>query len=234
MNNVACVWIPPKYSISYVEILYNSVKRHLSQPFNFYCLTTHPEEVNNPNIIPIALEKDTMFEAGNKAWWYKSNLFNKHVWEGQVLYLDLDTVIVNSLDKFFEWKADTFRICQDFNRHAAPEYQVSNSSIMAFEANAHIDFYIDFQKEKVENIRKHKGDQDWLTRILGANKNWWPKEWAMSYKWEVLKGGLKFMGTDQYNSNVTTLHYDTSVLVFHGKPNPEEVLDDTIISENWK
>ena len=73
MNNIACVWIPPKYNISYVEILYNSVKRNLSQPFNFYCLTTHPEEINSSNIIPIALEKDIMFESDKKRWWYKSN-----------------------------------------------------------------------------------------------------------------------------------------------------------------
>ncbi|SVD00189.1 uncharacterized protein METZ01_LOCUS353043, partial [marine metagenome] len=42
-----------------------------------------------------------MFEVGNKGWWYKSNLFDKHEWNGQVLYLDLDTVVMGSLDKFF-------------------------------------------------------------------------------------------------------------------------------------
>ena len=234
MNNIACVWIPPKYNISYVEILYNSVKRNLSLPFNFYCLTTHPEEINSSNIIPIALEKDIMFESDKKRWWYKSNLFNEHNWEGQILYLDLDTVIIGSLDKFFEWEVDKFRICQDFNRHAMPNYTVSNSSVMGFNANTHTNFYNEFQEEKVENIRRHLGDQNWLTRILGESKCWWPKEWAMSYKWEVLKGGLKRMGTEDYNSDITELHKDTSVLVFHGKPNPSEVLDDPIIAENWR
>ena len=87
MNNVACVWIPPKYNISYVEILYNSVKRNSEKPFNFYCLTTHPQDITNPNIIPIALEVDPMFDSDTKKWWYKCNLFNKHNWEGQVLYV---------------------------------------------------------------------------------------------------------------------------------------------------
>ena len=150
MNNIACVWIPPKYNMSYVETLYNSVKRHQSKPFNFYCLTTHPQEINNPNIIPIALEIEPLFETEKKRWWYKSNLFNNHDWEGQILYLDLDTVITGSLDKFFEWEVDNFRICQDFNRHGMPNYTISNSSVMAFNANAYTNYYNEFQEEKVE------------------------------------------------------------------------------------
>jgi len=56
----------------------------------------------------------------------------------------------------------------------------------------------------------------------------------MSYKWEVLNGGLKRMGTKEYKSDKTVLHNDTSILVFHGKPNPGDVLDDPLILENWK
>jgi|SaaInlV_100m_DNA_2_1039680.scaffolds.fasta_scaffold25361_3 hypothetical protein len=235
MNNVACVWIPPKYNISYVEILYNSVKRNSEKPFNFYCLTTHPQDITNPNIIPISLEVDPMFESDTKKWWYKCNLFNKHNWEGQVLYLDLDTVVTGSLDKFFEWETDQFRICQDFNRHGIADYSISNSSVIGFQANAYTNIYNDFQEEKTENIRRHKGDQDWLSRVFPEDtKKWWPKEWAMSYKWEVLNGGLKRMGTTEYKSDRTVLHDDTSILVFHGKPNPSDVLDDPLISENWK
>ena len=62
-----------------------------------------------------------------------------------------------------------------------------------------------------ENIRRHKGDQDWLSRVFPEDtKKWWPKEWAMSYKWEVLNGGLKRMGTTEYKSDRTVLHDDTS------------------------
>ena len=64
MINVACVWIPPKYSMSYVDKLYNSVKRNLTQNFNFYCLTTHPQDVNNPNVIPISIPIDEQLEKG--------------------------------------------------------------------------------------------------------------------------------------------------------------------------
>jgi len=232
MVNVACVWVPPKYDISYVQKLYNSVKRHLHQPFNFYCLTTELN-VNIPGVIPIELPVDEQFQKGNKAWWYKTNMFNEQQWEGLVLYLDLDTVIVGQLDKLFENSPEEFNICQDFNRHSMPDYHVSNSSVMMFKANSFVKYYVDFLNDKTKIINKFKGDQDWLTSILGDNKVWWPKKWVMSYKWEVLNGGLKRMGTTEYNSDITTIDNDTSVLVFHGSPNPSELANDPIIAENW-
>ena len=232
MINVACVWIPPKYDISYVQKLYNGVKRNLTQHFNFYCITNQ-RGMNVPGVIPIEVPVDEELENSRNKWWYKAHLFNEHNWEGQVLYLDLDTVIVNNLDKFFNHRPTEFNICQDFNRHGMPKYHVSNSSVMKFEANSYVRFYRDFVDNKTNIIRKFKGDQDWLTATLGENKSWWPKEWAMSYKWEVLNGGLKRMGTQEYNSNETIIDPETSILVFHGSPNPSEI-NDTIIKENWK
>jgi len=233
MINVACVWIKPKYTMSYVDKLYNSVKRNITQPFNFYCLTTHPQEVNNPNVIPIGIPVDEELENGKNKWWYKAHLFNEHNWNGQILYLDLDTVVVNNLDKFFNHRPTDFNICQDFNRHGMPKYYVSNSSVMKFEANGYTRFYKDFVENKDNIIKKFKGDQDWLTRILEEDRSWWPKEWAMSYKWEVLNGGLKRMGTQEYVSNETIINPETSILVFHGNPNPGDIADDPIIKEHW-
>ena len=233
MINIACVWIPPKYDISYVQKLYNSCKRHIHQPFNFYCLTTQLDQTL-PGVTFLELAEEPLFNTGNKGWWYKSALFNEHNWSGLVLYLDLDTVIVNGLDKFFEYNTEQFNICQDFNRHGIPEYQVSNSSVMMFEANSYIKFYRDFVDNKSIIINKFKGDQDWLTSKLGEDRSWWPKKWAMSYKWEVLNGGLKHMGTQTYNSNVTVVDPETSILVFHGSPNPSELSNDPIIENNWQ
>ncbi len=49
----------------------------------------------------------------------------------------------------------------------------------------------------------------------------------------AVKIRLKRMGTKEYNSDKTELHKDTSILVFHGNPNPGDV-EETIITENWK
>jgi len=234
MINVACVWIPPKYDVDYVFKLKSSVDRHLSKKYKFHVLTTHPQLIkdSNINVIPIA-EDERINSHPRGKWWYKANLFAQLNWQGRVLYFDLDNVIIGNLDKLVEYETDDFIICQDFNRHGNPEYPVCNSSVMCFNANNYTTFFDKWQTEKDTIIRKYKGDQDWITVMLGSTKKWWPYNWVMSYKWEVLNGGLARLGSKEYRSDVTTVDPQTSVLVFHGKPNPDEVTDDIIVN-NWK
>ena len=233
MNNVACVWIPPKYNIDYVQKLKSAVDRNLSKPYKFHVLTTHPQLVTIPNVNVIPLAEDPVIHTDRGKWWYKARLFDQQRWEGRVLYLDLDCVVINSLDKFFEHETTECLICQDFNRHGNKEYQVCNSSVMCFDANRYKNFFEEWKNNQTAILRRHKGDQDWITELLGGSRKWWPYEWAMSYKWEVKNGGLKRLGTQEYHSDTTRVHPDTSVLVFHGKPNPEDVTEEIVVN-NWK
>jgi len=234
MINVACVWIPPKYDIDYVYKLKSSVDRNLSKEYKFHVLTTHPQLITDSNINVIPIPEDDKIESHPRGkWWYKAYLFSKLNWQGRVLYLDLDTVIINQLDKLFEYATDKFVICQDFNRHGNPNYTVCNSSVMCFNANGHTEFFNEWENDKDNIVRKHKGDQDWITVLLGNDKVWWPYEWVMSFKWEVLNGGLVRLGTKEYKGTETKVSQETSILVFHGKPNPNEVTD-AIIVNNWK
>ena len=234
MINIACVWIPPKYDFSYVQKLKNSVDRNLSKRYTFYVLTTHPQLVTDPTIKVIPLAEDPLIHSSDRGkWWYKTNLFAEQMWQGRVLYLDLDTVIINNIDKLFDFNLTEFVICQDFNRHGNPNYQVCNSSVMCFDANRYTNFFEMWKNDSTSIVRKHKGDQDWITELLGGSKVWWPYEWVMSFKWEVLNGGLERLGTQKYKDTETQVSQETSILVFHGRPNPEDVTDDIIVN-NWK
>lgn len=233
MINVACVWIPPKYDIDYVQKLKSAVDRNLSKPYNFYVLTTHPQLVDIPNVNVIPLEEDPLIVTDRGKWWYKTRLFDTHRWQGRILYLDLDTVIINNIDKLFEYETNEFVICQDFNRHGNKDYHVCNSSVMCFDANRYTNFFEEWKNNQLGIMKKHKGDQDWITEMLGGSKKWWPYEWVMSFKWEVLNGGLERLGTTNYKGKETKVSQDTSVLVFHGKPNPEDVTEPIVVN-NWK
>ena len=94
-------------------------------------------------------------------------------------------------------------------------------------------FFLLVKNDSTSIVRKHKGDQDWVTELLGGSKVWWPYEWVMSFKWEVLNGGLVRLGTQEYKGTQTKVSQETSILVFHGRPNPEDVTDDIIVN-NWK
>ena len=71
--------------------------------------------------------------SARQLWWYKLYIHAEHTWTGPILYLDLDTIIVNSIDKFWDWEPGKYAICQDFNRQFIKTYPVSNSSVMRFD-----------------------------------------------------------------------------------------------------
>jgi len=76
-------------------------------------------------------------------WWYKLFMFaGSTKWQSDdVLYMDLDTIIVDSVEKFYDYQSGKFCICQDFNRAFIREYPISNSSVIRFNPKEHTDIY---------------------------------------------------------------------------------------------
>jgi len=87
---VACVYRSGSrlYTTSYVEILQDMVRRHLSRPYEFVCLSD--DERVPCRRIPLI--------AGWPGYFSKIELFRQGLFHGPVLYFDLDTIIHGSLD----------------------------------------------------------------------------------------------------------------------------------------
>lgn len=88
MITVACVLRSGSiYTQEWVRKLRDGVARHLTIEHRFVCLS----DVDVP-CERIPLETDW------RAWWCKIELFREGLFDGPVLYFDLDTVVVGSLD----------------------------------------------------------------------------------------------------------------------------------------
>lgn len=106
MITVACVKAKPAYNRQDVERLRAMVKKHLSIPHRFVCLTDDSSGMScTTKSIP----------AGLHGWWGKMALYRPGVLDYKTLYLDLDTLIVDSLD-FVEEYTGEFAILRDFYR----------------------------------------------------------------------------------------------------------------------
>ena len=94
---VLCLKHGTKYGSEYVNRLYNMVKRNTTIDFEMVCLTEDSKDINEEITIrplPPAL-------AG---WWCKPYMFSNDLQlNGTVLYLDLDVVIANNIDKLFTY-----------------------------------------------------------------------------------------------------------------------------------
>ena len=168
-----------------------------------------------------------------RLWWYKMYMFAQHEWSGPVLYMDLDTIIIGTIDKFWDYEPGTFCILQDFNRQFQRQYPISNTSVMRFDPGTTLPMYEQFADNPEKYMRQFRGDQDYVTDWFKHNtgKTWWPREWAMSYKWELQHGGCKTGGLDvvypddyYYPDVEEIVPPECSIVVFHGKPGPYETV----------
>eukprot|EP01017_Pseudomicrothorax_dubius_P008439 TRINITY_DN12774_c0_g1_i2.p1 TRINITY_DN12774_c0_g1~~TRINITY_DN12774_c0_g1_i2.p1 ORF type:complete len:408 (+),score=85.13 TRINITY_DN12774_c0_g1_i2:137-1360(+) len=96
--NVVCVKWGKRYSATYVNILLAGVARHTTLPFNFYCLTDDPTDLD-PSVKVLSLEE------GWTGWWGKTCLFSEKLGlKGRNTYIDLDMIITANIDDMLSHK----------------------------------------------------------------------------------------------------------------------------------
>jgi len=231
--NVLCIKHGSLYSHEYVNRLFNMVSRHCSLPFNFYCITENTTNIN-PEISCLPLPNIPV-----SGWWFKPYIFSRHLpFKGPVLYLDLDLVIVDNIDKLFSYEPKKLCTIRDFVRVQAGSWKRFNSSVMRFSANKYSYIWESFAGDIRRNTQRFRGDQDYLYHVASSAGVCYPDEWIKSYKWEIRKSG-KVDITQPKNerqfkvveTNIKTPN-ECCIAAFHGDPRPHNCLDPYIIN-NW-
>ena len=227
---VVCLKHGKKYGSDYVNKLYNMTKRHSTVPFGFACITEDASELD-PNIKIIPMPKQTSISG----WWYKPWVFSNDLpLEGTILFLDLDIVVIKNIDQFWTYNPGKFCIIRDFNRSTVKDWNKFNSSIFKFEKGAY-SFVWDNLVKDIAVVKRMHGDQDWILSQIKNNFIFWPDEWCQSYKWEVRsRNDIIRVGPKRKFKEIAnpTIDARTKILVFHGDPKPDEVLDPVVV-QNW-
>jgi hypothetical protein len=208
---IVCLKYGNKYGPEYVNKLYNMVKRNTTIDYEFVCMTENISGLD-PHITILPLETDNKIDIG---WWYKINLFDPNFpLKGTLLFIDLDVITFNDLDKFFEYEPGEFVIIENFHKNHPC---IMNSSCFRMESETYSHVYKEFLANRTNVMKRFTGDQDWMNHTIKDNK-FWPLDWVRSYKWDM-KG-------DASNP-------DTSIAVFHGRPNPHEI-NTPWSKEHWR
>lgn len=205
---IVCVWWGNLYPVKYVETLYNMVKRNLSIPYEFVCLT----DQTPPNYI-----KKIPLNTTKKGWWNKIHLFDPDLFNPsrRILYFDLDIVIIGNLDKIASVQ-EPFCMIENFSMNKP--HCAHNSSVMVWTPSQETSkAYTQFSNDVMKELH---GDQCWLWRVHTDNIHNFPQNWIVSYKYEKIP---KYRHANA----------DTSIICFHGRPKPHEVRDQNIVT-NWK
>jgi hypothetical protein len=217
---VLCMKWGTKYGPEYVNRLYGMVRRHLSGDFRFVCLTDNPQgvraEVECHPIPNLALPEGIPERGWKKLTTFEPDLYGL---TGTALFLDVDVVIVGSLDPFFEYPGE-FLIIHDWKR---PWRVTGNSSVYRFRLGQ-LGGVLSYFREHQARIRaSHRNEQAYLSAYLHERGllSYWPAEWCASYKYHCLPKWPMNYWCDP------VMPAEARILIFHGTINPPDALAGT-------
>ena len=223
--NILCLKWGTRYPAEYANKLYRGVARNLKRPFRFFCCTDDAEGLDS-TIETIAFPDNPGVKRGWPDILVKLMLTRNGFGglQGPTLFLDLDIVIMGPLDDFFDFEPERFCIIHNWvNRRKqllGRRPHVGNSSVFRFNAGLESDpIYQTFLKEmhRAEDRKQFNTEQAFLT-YAAKDVVWWPDEWVRSFKWNCRPlFPLNLLSAPRQPK-------DCRILVFHGKPDPEEAI----------
>ena len=230
--NVLCLKWGRYYSVDYVNRLYANVKAHLKRPFRFVSVIDRTDGVD-PHIdcVPLPPDPGLRFHKWPNVH-AKPMLFQKGFagLEGPTLFLDIDLLVINELDKFFDYRPGDFCIIHNWIERRKAIFRtpppIGNSSCFRFDAgsDAAQKVYEIFLRDKDDPALRHPffdhGSQKFQTRAMreAGTVLWWPDEWVCSFKRQCIP-------VFPFNKFVVPRYPKTaSVIAFHGRPDLDEAI----------
>jgi hypothetical protein len=235
MIDCACVIHSTGYDWRYVENLYSMLTRALPGGIRFHVYTEHDRSVP-PHMIKHILTEWPGIAGPKKSWWYKMQMFNPEHHSGNLLYLDLDTVVVRDLSWVAAHDTNYFWGIRDFRYLQNPHHSVFNSSFMWWNVSNFSRIWDQFSQGDIAQLTKNnQGDQDYITKSINVNqRRFFEDRLFQSFRWQCLDGGYNFQRRQPRAPGTgVTIAPDTAVVVFHGQPKPHQI-SDPAIAQLWR
>jgi hypothetical protein len=214
--NIICMKWGTKYSADYVNKLRRMVARHLSLPHRFICFTDDASGFDS-GIEVFPLPSMPVDIRGPERGWNKVLTFSETLYDirGTCLFLDLDLLIVGSLDDFFAQPGEVLIIRDWLKRDGT-----GNSSVYRFEAGKHADVLEKFIAAWPQVKQQYRNEQEFISDVL-LEKNalsYWPETWCRSFKRHCLWPFPFSL------FRVPKFPPLAKIIVFHGHPHPHEAI----------
>lgn len=217
MIDVVCVLWGKKYTEDYVHILKSSVERNTTKDHRFICFS----DKNIDNVITYTLKGQY------EGWWNKLQLFDKRSFDlnERVVYFDLDIVITDNIDWLFDYSGNMMG--NENNGVANHKYedvkQYENkfmSATMAWNSTACQPIWDYFSSNEMNVVNSFRGDGEFLDALLPTNQR--------DLIQRVYPGKFKSYKYECYEDCTEDKPKGTSIIDFHGEPNPYQAIYQTV------
>lgn len=170
------------YGPEYVNIMYSMLARNITGEFQLYCFTDDDRGLRSEvKVLPLP-KLDCEIPEDVPGKWPKIALWGKELCglEGTALFIDLDSVIVDNIDCYFEHgdagKVYTARNwVRLFGRHA-------QTSVFRFPIGGNAYMLEDLRADSEVISRKYKFEQNYVTEHLKGGVEFWPEKWTRHFR----------------------------------------------------
>lgn len=210
------------YPMIYAEKLHSRVDKLSNLDMQHYCITDRPRELPS-GIIPIQPF------VKSKGWWNKLNLFSTQMPQGNILYLDLDIVVLENFDEeiLYMLSRDEQICCvSDAINWMGSKF---SSSLMCFKAGALSEIFKNFYENESEINETPGGDQVWTAPQLSS-------VFYVDEKFPNLKKNFKFQLCELHEGKLKVplkLSEKIKMIDCGGYPKPHQLATLPYINQNW-
>lgn len=204
------------YDYRYVNAVAENVRNHSNSKLVISCLTN-----DSTGIDPSLVDEIIPLQHNYPGWWSKVELFRPNIFScKQVLYMDLDTVVVDNIDDILHFRSDFAGIRDMFHK------TFLQTGVMSWNPELNTHLYTNFVPRAQAVMNNYpQGDASWI------------RENSLKYDYLCDKFPRKIVSYKahclQKDRNVCKIPQNASIVCFHGKPRPHTVLDKAI-TQHWK
>lgn len=181
-KQIICINWGTKYGPKYINRLYGMVSRNITPPFDFVCFTDNPvgirPEVRSLDLPPIGIDMPT----GTRGKWPKSRLWGPRLGdlEGPVLFMDLDMMVLGSLDPFFEIGGqDDIILARNPN---TPFERLGQTSIFRFPVGKLRPMQEKFLADPQTIATQYHFEQRFVTQNAPGGVKFFPRQWIAHFR----------------------------------------------------
>lgn len=183
VKQVICINWGTKYGVPFINRLYAMVARNITPPFTFTCFTDNRDglrgEILCEDLPPLDIANMPTKTPGI---WQKSRLWGPNLGnlKGPVLFLDLDIVVVGSLDCFFEMEGpDDIVLARN---QTTPFERLGQTSVFRFPVGKLVPLQEKFRANPQAIADEYRFEQRFVTRNAPGGVKLYPRRWVLHFR----------------------------------------------------
>lgn len=182
-KHVICINWGTKFGAVYINRLYGMVARNITPPFVFTCFTDSREGVHPgvrcEDLPELKIDK---LPTNTPGIWNKSRLWGEKLADltGPVLFLDLDVVVVSSLDPFFSY-GDPDRVVMARNQ-TTPFEALGQTSLFRFPVGKLQPLQMAFNAAPQAIADEYRFEQRFVTKNAPGGPEFFPRSWVLHFR----------------------------------------------------